>query len=84
MSEQESETTRLQAPLGQLERTLIEQFVRERGVDPSRIGELPRADREQLLTQASVYASARMAEVESRSHYLDEIHDSGLGQTGRE
>jgi hypothetical protein len=38
-------------------------------------------EREKLLRQASLYASAKLSEVESRSHFLDEIHDGVAGTT---
>jgi hypothetical protein len=74
----------LQSPLGQLERALIDEFVRERGYDPAHLAELPEREREELLKQASLHASARLAEVESRSHYIDEVHHGQppLAKTG--
>jgi hypothetical protein len=81
----DSEIPTSQAPLGQLERSLIDEYVRARGHDPRRLAELPDAEREELLKQASVYASSRMAEVESRSHYVHEIrHAPPLSKTGLE
>ncbi len=68
-------TRPVQPPLGQLERALIEEFVRTRGYDPSRLGELADQEREKLLSEASSYASAKLMEVEARSHFLEELHD---------
>jgi choline kinase len=65
----------LEAPLGQLERALIEEFLQVRGYNPVKLAELPEAERETLLNDASVYASAKLAEAESRSHFLHEIHE---------
>ena len=66
-------------PFSQLEQSLIDQFVRGRGYDPEKLSELPAAERIALLKDASIHASARLTEIESRSHYLDEIHgDSQL------
>jgi hypothetical protein len=78
--------TPVQSPLGTLERTLIDGFVRSRGHDPDRLHELDPAAREELLKQASIYASSRLAEVEARSHYVHEIHDGGpaVARTGLE
>jgi hypothetical protein len=73
----ESKTPRLEPPLGQLERALIDEYVRRQGYDPAHLADLPEAERLQLLTDASVYASGRLVEVEARSRYLDEIHDDG-------
>jgi hypothetical protein len=79
------ETGPSDAPLGQLERSLIDEFVRSRGHSHESLGQLPEAERERLLREASLYASVRMAEVESRSHYVHEIHHaSGVAKTGLE
>jgi hypothetical protein len=67
----------LEAPLDQLERTLIAEFVRARGYDPLRLAELPEHDRIKLLKEASTYASGKLTEMESREHFLDEIHRGG-------
>ena len=66
-----------EAPLAQLERSLIDEFVRRRGYDPGSLGALADADRHALLTEASVYASSRLTEVESRARFVHEIHDGG-------
>ncbi len=84
MSAERFETSPVEAPLGQLERALIDEFVRARGYDSLKLADLPEEQRKPLLTEASVYASARLTEIESRSHFLDEIHDGvpGLSKTG--
>jgi hypothetical protein len=64
----------LEAPLSQLERALIAEFVRARGYDPLTLADLPDRDRTILLKEASIYASGKLTEVESREHFLDEIH----------
>jgi hypothetical protein len=62
------------APLSKLERTLIEEYIRQRGYDPDKLSDLSGDERDRLLKDASVYASCRLVEVEARSHFLDEIH----------
>jgi hypothetical protein len=76
----------LQAPLGSLERSLIDGYLRARGFDPGHLDELDAATRDGLLREASVYASARLAEVEARSHYVRDIHEGGpdVSKTGLE
>jgi hypothetical protein len=81
MSHDPSEATPLESPHRTLERALIDEFVRAAGHDPSRLNELPDAVRERLLTEASVYASVRLSEVESRSHYVQELHEARPGRT---
>ena len=84
MSAEESGTSPVEAPLGQLERALIDEFVRARGYDPHKLADLPEELRDKLLTEASVYASARLTEVESRSRFVHDIHDGapGVSRTG--
>ena len=67
----------LEATLGQLEHALIEEFVRARGYDPLRLADLPEEDRITLLKEASIYASGKLTEMESREHFLDELHHGG-------
>src|SRR5581483_10053919 len=70
----ENETTRpIEAPLGQLEQALIDQFMRARGYDSEAIEQLSEADRRTLMAEASVYASGKLMEVEARSQFLDEL-----------
>ena len=73
----------IQPPLGQIERSLIDEYIRKQGYDRERLSELPEEKRQQLLRDASLYASSRLSEIESRSHFLDEIHDGSPGAPGR-
>ena len=75
----DTETRFFESPLGQIERTFIDEFVRARGYDPHKLGDLPEHERERLLADAGVYASGKLMEVEARSHFLDEIHDGTSG-----
>ncbi|PYR42130.1 MAG: hypothetical protein DMF93_06590 [Acidobacteria bacterium] len=60
-----------------LEQSFIDDFLRMRGHDAATIRSLPQAERNALLTQASTYAAAKLAEVESRAHYVHDIHAHG-------
>ena len=61
-------------PLADLERHLISAYLAGAGHDLDAL--LARTDEnaKQLLAQASRYASAKMSEVEARSHYLHKLH----------
>jgi len=74
MSAERSDYPAREAPLGQLERAFIDEFVRARGYDPLTLSELPEQERHALLKEASVYASAKLSEVESRAHLIHELH----------
>jgi hypothetical protein len=66
----------MEPPLACLEQSLIDEFIRLRGYDPARLGNLVGADRDALLKAASLYASGKLCEVETRSHFLHELHDA--------
>ena len=63
-------THQMEEPLARLERELMAAYVAGAGQDLHAL--LLRTDEaaRQLLTEASLYASSRLTEVESRSHYL--------------
>jgi len=63
---------------GELERIFIQEFLRAHGYDQETANALAEPQRTRLLTQACVYAAARLAELEARVHYLHDIH----GATG--
>ncbi len=64
----------LQDPLAQLERSVIEEFLRSRGHDFTTLSQLPEEQANALLKEASLYASGKLTEVESRAHYIGELH----------
>jgi hypothetical protein len=74
MARNEIEPNPLQPPLGNLERTLIDEFLRLRGLDRDAVDKLPEVERHHLLAEASSFASSRLTEIESRSHYVHELH----------
>ena len=66
----------MQDPEGPLETALIEEFLRTRGVDPAALRALSAVEARRVLTEASVYAVAKLAEIEARAHFVHEIHGS--------
>ena len=76
MKAEQTAATPLRAPLAQLERALIDEFLIARGHDPLTLDALPEHEREALLKVASLHASARLAEIEVRSHFVEGIHDA--------
>jgi hypothetical protein len=76
MTDQELPTHPAEAPLARLEQSLIDEYLRMHGHDPARLADLVAAERDALLRGASLYASCRLSEVETRSHYLHELHDA--------
>jgi hypothetical protein len=61
-------------PSGGLERAIIEEFIRARGYDPARLQDLPEDVRRRVQSDASTHAAARLAEMEARAHYVQELH----------
>jgi hypothetical protein len=64
----------LRAPLAELERELIHAYVAAAGHDWDEL--LTRTDEgaRRVRAEASRYASAKLSEVEARSHYLHWLH----------
>ena len=61
-------------PHSELERAFIVEFLERHGHTLDTVRTLPEAEAHALLQQASVYASGRLTEVESRAHYVDDMH----------
>jgi hypothetical protein len=74
MAAEHRESPARQAPLAQLERTFIDEYLRTRGYDPATLASLPEQELHAVLADASVHASARLTEIESRSRLLHDIH----------
>jgi hypothetical protein len=81
MKQPDGETPPMHAQFEQLEQALIAEFLQRRGYDRHALDQLLPADRDALLKEASVYASSRLAEVESRSHLLREMHGGVPGKS---
>jgi len=74
MTTKEPDARAMEDPEGQLESALIEEFLRGRGFDPAALHALPEDEAKRVLTEASVYAAGKLAEVEARAHFVHEIH----------
>ncbi|HJW90715.1 MAG TPA: hypothetical protein VJ436_08750 [Anaerolineales bacterium] len=65
-------------PQAQLEKMYIEEYLHNKGYDLQSVRELPEDEAKQLMREACMYASARLAEVESRAQFRRDIQ----GPTG--
>ena len=74
MTANEPGTRAMVDPEGQLETALIDEFLRMRGVDAAGLRTLPDTETKRLLSAASVYAAAKLAEIESRAHFVHHLH----------
>lgn len=53
---------------------LISEYLERRGQTLHTLHLLPEAERHTLMRDASLYASSRLSEVESRAQYVDDLH----------
>lgn len=63
-------------PKALLEKAFIEEYLKSRGYTLEQVHHLPEEQAKQLMTEASLYASTRLMEVEARAHFMEEIHGS--------
>jgi hypothetical protein len=73
MPNREHDAAPAAAHFAELESSLIRQFLEARGHTRSSVAALPQPERDRLLAEASTYASSKLSEVESRSHFLDDL-----------
>jgi hypothetical protein len=63
-------------PQAKLCQSLIEEYLRGKGFTWDSVCALPEGETKRLLTEASMYAALKLAEVEKRSTLLHDIHGS--------
>jgi hypothetical protein len=68
-----NDTSGNEDPRAALERTLVDEFLGSRGHTRESAGGLPAADAAALLGAAHAHASLRLAEIESKAHYVEGI-----------
>jgi hypothetical protein len=62
-----------EGPQSALERKYIQEYIESKGFSPESLSGMPKEEAQQLMREASKYASLRLAEVESRSKFRREI-----------
>jgi len=58
-----------------LEKTLIEEYLQQKGYSHEVLKKLPAEFAEKLMKEASQYASLKMEEVKARAHFVKELQD---------
>lgn len=58
-----------------LEKSLIEEYLKEMGYSHDDLKKLPAELVEKLMKEASQYASLKMEEVKARAHFVKELHN---------
>ena len=74
MSTHEIDRPPIEEPLAALERLLISEFVTAAGFDLGTLLRRHDAEATRILCEASTHAAVKLAEVESRCHYLKKLH----------
>jgi len=67
----------VEGPQSVMERMLLEEFLRGKGYQLKELHCLPPEQAKMLMTEASKYASLKMAQVESSAHFRDKIRGPG-------
>ncbi len=60
--------------IAELERAFINEYLASHGYGPLTRASLSEEAHRALLKEASLYASAKLSEVEARAHYIQDIH----------
>ena len=64
----------LEEPLAELERRIIDEYIRGLGHEPDNLRASMDPGARKILVEASTYAATRLSEVEARSHYVRVLH----------
>jgi hypothetical protein len=65
-----------QDPNAGLERMFLQAYLCSRGHTLESLRELPAEEAKRLMTEASIYASSKLAEVEARAHFVRDLHSA--------
>jgi hypothetical protein len=68
------DTVPMHEPLAELEHQLISAYVAGAGQDLQALLARSDEDAKRLLAEASRFASAKLSEIEARSHYVHHLH----------
>ncbi len=76
MNAQQSDENLAADPNIQLQKALIEEYLREQGYSIEKLKDLPAETAKQLMVEASKHASLKLEEIEARAHFVKTLHDS--------
>ena len=63
-----------------LEKMLIEIYLKGKGYTLEGLKSLPDEEAKQLMREASIHASGKLAEVELKAHLMQVLHDAYIGE----
>ena len=60
-----------------LEKGLIDEYLKNKGYDRDSLKKLPEDEAHRLMAEASIYASGKLAEIETKARYKHNLKDVG-------
>lgn len=60
-----------------LEKSLIDEYLKNKGYERTSLKKLPKDEASRLMREASIYASGKLTEIESKARYKQTIKDTG-------
>jgi glutathione S-transferase len=63
-----------------LEKGLIDEYLKNKGYDQGRLKKLPEEEARKLMTEAVIYASGKLTEIETKARYKQKIKGIGSSQ----
>ncbi len=63
-----------------LEKGLIDEYLGKRGYDRGSLKKLPEDEARRLMTEASIYASGKLTEIETKARFKQDIKGVGSSQ----
>lgn len=64
-------------PRALLEKGLVDEYLKNKGYDRESLKKLPKDEARRLMTEASIYASGKLAEIETKARYKQTLKDVG-------
>lgn len=74
MNSNRYDTSAARDPNALLEKTFIKEYLQSQGYTLKDLLVLSEEQVKKLMTEASLYASCKLMEMEARAHFVDEIH----------
>lgn len=78
LSELEYSKRVVEGPESFMEKMLLEEYLRGKGFELKDLHTLPEEQARRLMTEASQYASLKMAQVESSAHFREKIRGPAM------
>ena len=60
-----------------LEKGLIDEYLKNKGYDRASLKKLPADEAHRIMAEASIYASGKLAEIETKARYKENLKDIG-------